>query len=250
MLDAIQTTRRRMLLGLAAASTAAATGASSGGHTATLEDPQLLELGDALPSALKDFKDAETRVKQIEETWGAQWPVPDSEIIRYGSGCKTHRDILGRGVEMPWGKSGVTRVHDLGTPEHFEKSAVWNWKEYERCMGLKSKRGSRGAKLWAERDEAAIEPARAYWSEVERITKASGIEAARKAEDAALETLKKLVGEIILYREQTITGLIIKAQALQAWGEVPTAFQQINSESPNWGDAIASTVIRQTQGDA
>lgn len=246
MLNVIQTTRRRMLLGLAAASTAAATGANAEGRTTAQEDPELVAMGDRLGDALSDYKLATERVRTIADTWGPEWPVPDPAIYRYGEDCKTHCDILGRGVKMPWGNGGIQRVHDLGTPEHFEKSAARYWKEYERCMGFKTQRGAKGAKAWAEHDQAAIKPARAYWSEVERITKVSGIEAAQEAETAAMNSLKELVGQIILYREKTITGLIIKAQALQTWAQVELFFQKFNPEAAIWSEAMSETVLRQT----
>ena len=241
----IQTTRRRMLLGLAAASTAAAAGASAEGQAAQAEAPELIAMGDQLGGALAAYKSAALRVKEIGDQWGPLWPTPADEIIAYGGGSKMHRDIHGRGIRMP-GRYGKDVVY-VGTPESFQKSAERHWANYERKMQTKSQRGAAPFKKWAEQDAAAIRPAGAYWSEIERITEASGIKAATKAKEAASEALRFLVGRIVLFREQSITGLIIKAQAMQAWGEVDSFFRIVNPDGPAWADAMAETIIRQTK---
>lgn len=243
----IQTTRRRMLLGLAAASTAAATVASAEGHTAEAEAPELLSMGDALSDALTAYKDAAARVNRIAEEWGPQWPVPDESIYSHGEGCQPHRDILGNGIHMPWGRNGVTRVHHLGKPEYFEQAAASEWAKYERKMQTKSQRGAAHHRFWAEKDTAAIQPAQEYWSEVARLTEASGIEEAKKAETDARNALQDLVNRIVLFQEMSITGLIIKAQAMQAWSEVDTCWRLFNPHSYEWADAMAETIMRQTK---
>ncbi|OZB12764.1 MAG: hypothetical protein B7X55_13960 [Rhodobacterales bacterium 34-62-10] len=236
-----------MLLGLAAASTAAATVASAEGHTAEAEAPELLSMGDALSDALTAYKDAAARVNRIADEWGPQWPVPDESIYRYGEGCQTHRDILGRGVQMPWGRKGVKRVHDLGTPEYFRRAAASEWAIYDRKMQTKSQRGAWSHKRWAEREFAAIQPAQEYWAEVDRITQASGIEAAKTAMTEARDALQDLVGRIVLFEERSITGLIIKAQAMQAWGEVDAFARAFHLDALAWADAMNETILRQTK---
>lgn len=243
----IQTTRRRMLLGLAAASTAAATGASAGGQATEAEAPELLSMGDSLSNVLSTYRDAAARVKRIADEWGPQWPKPDEAIFSYGQGCETHRDILGRGIETPWGNGETLKCQSLGTPEYFRSAAESDWARYELKMQTKSQRGAKFHKGWAERNSAAIGPAEAYWSEVTRITKVSGIEEAQSAKTAARVALQDLVGRIVLFREQSITGLIIKAQAMQAWSEVDSAFRLFNPNGSAWADAMAETIMRQTK---
>ncbi|MGR3524889.1 MAG: hypothetical protein ACU0CT_02680 [Paracoccaceae bacterium] len=245
MTSFIQTTRRRMLLGLAAASTAAATGASAEGQTAETEAPELIAMGDQLDGFLSAYKSAALRVKEIGDEWGPQWPSPADEIVNYGGGSKMHRDIHGRGIQMPH-RHGKDVVY-VGTPEGFKESSERNWATYERKMQTKSQRGAAYPKKWAERDAAAIGPAQAYWSEVERITEESGIKAAQKAKEESQEALRGLVGRIVLFREHSITGLIIKAQALQAWAEVDRFFRIVNPDGPAWTDAMAETIMRQTK---
>ncbi len=239
----MNTNRRNMLLGLAAASTAAATGTA--GNSAHQEAEELMTMADELDGTLAAYKEADNRVREIAREWGPHWPVPDMRIVRYGEYCKQHRDILGRGIETEWGKSGQMRVQSLGTPEHFEKSARAAQSEYERKMQTKSQRGAKGAKRWADKNAALIEPAREYWSEVERITEASGIEAALAVRAEARDALHEQVGKIMLYPEKTVTGLIVKAQAMQAWETVEPFQRVFNPESLAWAEAMTATVLRQ-----
>lgn len=245
MTSFIQTTRRRMLLGLAAASTAAATGASAEGQAAPAEAPELIAMGDQLGGSLAAYKSAARHVQAIGDEWGPQWPTPADEIINYGGGAKMHRDIHGNGIKVP-GRHGKDVVY-VGTPEDFQKSSERHWAMYEHKMKTKSQRGAAYPKRWAEKDTAAIRPAQAYWSEVERITKASGIEAAKIAKTEAIDALRDLVGRIVLFQEQSITGLIIKAEAMQAWGEVEEFYRLFNVNAPVWADAMTQTVLRQTK---
>ena len=245
MTSFIQTTRRRMLLGLAAASTAAATGADAEGQAAESEAPELIAMGDQLSDVLAAYKTSAHHVTQIGDQWGPLWPTPADEIVWYGGGSKMHRDIHGRGIQMP-GRHGKDVVY-VGTPEGFQESAERRWANYERKMQTKSQRGAKSDKFWAEKATAAIRPAQAYWSEVERITEESGIKVAQKAKEESQEALRGLVGRIVLFREHSITGLIIKAQALQAWGEVDSFFRIVNPDGPAWTDAMAETIMRQTK---
>lgn len=239
------TNRRSMLLGLVTATTAAVTGNTASGAPTTNEAPELLALADQLEGTLQAHMKAKEEVARIVSIWGPQWPKPDSRIIRYGADCKTHRDIEGRGIETEWGP-GIMRVQDLGTPEHFEKSAAHYRDVFERKMKTKSQRGAKGARKCAERDAALIEPARAYWTEVDRIEKASGIKEALETVSSTRDALKKLVGDILMFHERTITGLIIKAQAMQAWSNVDRFDQSFNIDAVKWADAMSETILRQT----
>ncbi len=96
-----------------------------------------------------------------------------------------------------------------------------------------------------EREAALIKPARDYWAAVERVRVASGVEAAQSKKAKALAALQAIIGQIMPYEERTITGLIIKAQAMQAWGQVDTIAKHLTPESWTWADDMAATIIRQ-----
>lgn len=240
MTDLENATRRSLLMGLAAATAASAAGAQT-----AAENPTLIALGDALPTVKGDFVAARERLAGIVAEYAPQWPVPDEKIIRYSTGSKAYRGIDGRGIEMPWGKGGCTKVPDLGTPEVFERSYAAHMAEAQRCAKLKSKRGMKAQLAWAEKDKEALPLSRAYWAAVDRIEKASGIEAAQADKTAAREKLAAHITAIMNVEERTIEGLIIKAQALDAWSEVGAFWRGINPDAAMWADSITAAIMRQ-----
>jgi len=237
---------RRSFVAALAASLSSVTVARATDSDAALENPDLIALSDRLPATLQTYKDAAARVQQIADTWGPQWPTPDPEIIWYGNGSKRHADLLGRGVETPWGKGGIMRVQNLGTPEGFEASYHSHKKEADRKSKFKSQRGMKSELRWAESSKARIEPARAYWSEAERITALSGIEDAQALETKARDALRELVGAILTFEELSPMGLAIKAQALTAFVELPPFWQMANPDAPKWMAGLANTLTRQS----
>lgn len=237
--------RRSFVAALAGSLTAAAASQASGREVVS-EHPDLLAMSDRLPDVLRRYRDAANRVRSIEQTWGPQWPTPDPEIFWYASGSETHRDILGRGIETPWGKGGLKRVQSIGTPEVFQASYESHMREADRRSKFKTQRGMKTELNWAESARARIEPARAYWSEVERIKAASGIDDAIDAEKAARNGVRELVGEILTFEERGPIGLGIKAQALAAFIELPSFWQVFNPETPRWLAGLAATLSRQT----
>ncbi len=241
-------TRRHMLLGLAAAATTATATSATGPTTGPKESPELLALADKLEPISQAQRDALAARDVIVKEWGPQWPVAPREIIWYGAGSKKHADITGAGIATEWSKSGLTRVQNLGTPEGFAASRDSHLREYERRNALPSKRGAMQFKTLADRDAALIEPARAYWAEVERITEVSGYEAARTRAEAAALALKEIVGAIVMFEERTIAGLVIKAQAMQAWSYAPLFQRALDLDVTKWADAMTATIIRQAGG--
>lgn len=247
MIDRISAalSRRRVLVGLGAAC-AAATVAPDAGVASAIENPELIALGDALPSAVKTYIEADTKVAQIVKEWSPQWPEPAPEIIDYRDGSKTYRGIDGIGIELPWGKGGMARVPELGTPESFKSAAEHHQIRANRKAATKSQRGLKFHEVWVKRSNDAIAPARAYWMEAERITAASGIDSAQKAKKEARDALRAIVGAIMATEETTIAGVIIKAQALTAWGHVEILYQALNMQGQEWAESLAGAIMRQS----
>ena len=248
MIDRISAalSRRHVLLGLAASATAAtATGATA----APQENPELVALADDLPAILAAYVAARENVAWIVAEWSPQWPVPDPAIVRHGDLCKPHRGLDGAGIatRMEW---GATAINSLGTPEHFEASTAYHERMAAMKAETKSRRGVKFHATWAEKDRAAIAPARAYWGEVERITTASGIEAATAQRTATADALHDQVDAIMRADDWTITGAIIKAQALGAWAEVDQFRRTLNPEGPAWADQLAASILRHAGGAA
>ncbi len=241
--------RRRMLLGLATATAAAATGVTTSGAPAQQEAPELIALADQLDGTLAAYLAAVARVERIAKAWGPQWPVPVEEIQRWTGSSERYVDILGRPTELPapWGK-GDKRLVNVGTAECFKNDAAKHRAEYERKMKTKSQRGAKPHKLWMEQSAAAVAPASAFWAEVKRINEASGIKAAQAEQTATRDALQSLVSRIVLFQEHTVAGLVIKAQAMQAWGNVDAFTRAFNLEATAWADEMAATIVRHVGG--
>lgn len=235
--------RRNLLLGLAASATAATSTGAKGSSAAPQENPALLALADELPEIAGAYKVARDEVDQIVKAWSPSWPVPAEEVFSYGSGSKTHRGIDGEGIKTTRFRD-MSDVYRLGTPEMFAENAKGHEKRIAEIEKTKSKRRMEFHQLHAGRDRAAIEPARAYWSEVDRITKASGIEAATAKREAALESFREQVDKIMGTEDWTITGAVIKAQALAAWGEVDRFMVIFNARGHVWAKELSSSILR------
>lgn len=244
MLDRISAalSRRNLLIGLAASATAAA--AVSEAAAAPQENPELVALADALPPVLAEYVAAREAVRAIVAKWSPQWPVPGEEIIRYGNDCKDYRGLDGVGIELPWGKGGLKRMPQVGTPESFAADAARCEKEAARCAALPSKRGLKFATFHATQSRAAIEPARAFWAEVDRIKAASGIEAAQAREEAAAKALVQAVDQIMAADDWTISGAVIKAQALGAWGELDRPVRLLTMREADWAQSLAASILK------
>ena len=239
--------RRNMLMGLALSATAVTMADAS---TSPQENPELVAMADDLPAVLAEYVAARDNVKAIAAEWSPQWPVPSEDIYRYSANSKQYRDILGRGVEMPWGKGGLKNVPQLGAPEAFEAEAIRHEAEAIRRAATKSQRGMKYNAAWAAKCRAAIEPARAYWSEVDRITALSGIESAQARKEAAGSALKAAVDQIMMADDWTIAGAVIKAQALSAWAEVEHIHRTLNDRGAHWADALAASIVKHASATA
>jgi hypothetical protein len=135
----------------------------------------------------------------------------------------------------------------LGTPEVFEANVKHEEAAAARCASHKTQRKMKFHLHWAEHERARIEPARAFWSEVDRITKASGIEAAKARREAAECALKTAVDQIMTADDWTIAGTVIKAQALGAWAEASYIARGFNDRGPAWADLLAASIIRHSR---
>jgi hypothetical protein len=238
--------RRAMLLGLAASTTAAA----AAGATPLLpaEHPDLLALADRLPTAERALLDAQAAVTAIAERWRAAWPVPDPRIRMLGEGLEEPQLLQPSASPVSVGQA--RRMNGIGTPEMFRASAERHRKQAERAAQTRWKRNLQFHLDRAARDEAAIEPARAYWSEVERITRASGIGAARDTLAHSRRALRDLVGCIVTFEERTALGLVLKAQAVAAWASVEPVSRAENPDATLWSEQLAASIIRQSRSNS
>jgi len=86
----------------------------------------------------------------------------------------------------------------------------------------------------------------AYWSECESLKEAFNADAVIEHERSTREALHANVDAIMSAPEKTMAGVVIKAQALAAWGKVPRWYLLFNLRAPDWADEMASAIIRQS----
>lgn len=235
---------RRSFVAALAASLTSATAAQASGRHSMPEHPDLLAMSDQLPGVLQSYKDAASEVQNIAKTWGPQWPKPNPEIMFGGGFGHRHADILGRGIRVPDKYTKKPIVHYVAKPDELQRRLDGHISEAERTSGFKRKGRMEHYLRMADETRQKIQPSRAYWAEVERITSASGIEAAKAEQERAREALMQLVRRILTFEEQSALGLGIKAQALAAYSELPRLWQALAPDLPNMLMGLSDTLSR------
>lgn len=247
--------RRRMLLGLAAASTAAAaTANATAGPTATAaENPELLRLAEELPAVLDRYHAAWKHQRDTKAKWAPQWPSAPDEITQPGS----------KGAWGGWEKTFEGAARKRPNEEHPRQlipshSFRWQVRRAERVLRSKrlqttgSKDGRTREQWEAEvaRDKRCLALAEAYEAETKRISEASGYEASWKAHHAATDALVDHVARIMAESDHTMEGLIIKAEALEAWNSVEWWQRAMKPAAADWHGKIAASVLRHAKAAA
>lgn len=246
----IHTNRRALLLGLAAASTAAATGgaAATVGHIpavdgAATENPELLRMAEELPGLCSEYRSAREAYEAIVTDTKPIWPMAPDEIFWLGWEGDLERDVTGAALVRP----GEEEAHRIGKPSAF----VWEQECCREAMQKKSMMRSKRERAYRREKLAAAEKAEKmaedYWAACERVRQASGIEPARERKAAAREALREHVSAILAGREQSMAGVVIKAQALAAWGEVELFHRMLNPHGDEWASHISASIMRQAE---
>jgi len=84
--------------------------------------------------------------------------------------------------------------------------------------------------------------ATAYEAEKARTLKVSGYKAADERMHAARKALGGLVDAVMSQPETTMAGVMVKAQAMAAWGKLPPFWTML--EGHKWGVALAASIMR------
>ncbi|TPK04590.1 hypothetical protein FJ872_27405 [Mesorhizobium sp. B2-5-9] len=237
--------RRRLLLGLAAASTAAAVTVAPRAHSATIaENPELVRLGNAFPAIAEEHRAAKEARSKIINKWSKLWPSAPDEILIGGShGRVIERDLTGCGVYRNGKTVGIVTCDDLD----------WYIGRAKRILKGKSidKRAVCGlpnrASWELHLDELVAEygVAAKYEAEQTRILKASGYKAANERRTKASTALVAAVDAIMAQPETTMAGIVIKAQALAAWGRYADQWERyLTKEAAAWAPSLAAAVLR------
>ncbi|RWO57433.1 hypothetical protein [Mesorhizobium sp.] len=235
--------RRRMLLGLAAASTAAAaiTAASAAG-CASVENPELVRLGNRLPEAAAEYRAALEEIEWIAAEWKHRWPLaPDEITLARGSYTDAERDIVGRLLKRP-GEEQARCVRDVEN-----LTAILGW---DRPLRKNASEGMRARRAdWLVRRKHELKLGKAYHAETARLRKASGIELAKARAAAAKKSLSDLVTAIMEQPGTTMEGMLIKAQAVATFNKAIA--RKYPFEAELWAAQLAASVLQlASAGDA
>ncbi|PSJ57402.1 hypothetical protein [Pseudaminobacter soli (ex Li et al. 2025)] len=247
-----QINRRRLLLGLAAASTAAATGTVAlAAEAAPAENPELIRLGEELPGIVEEYQTATTVRRAIIKKWLPKWPVAPDELLGSWSGFGSRnieRDLLGRGIDRE-NSYGEKRCREIYTTKDLQRSLEWADQGVRRA---RTDRTRANAIEKRNKDAALLVVAKRYEATCQAIRDASGYEAANARREAVTKRLLTHVEKVLLEQAVTMAGVIIQAQALVAAGGIKPLYRwsaEATSEV-NWSERLAASILRQAEGGA
>lgn len=245
--------RRRMLLGLAAASTAAAT-ATAAVAPAVAENAELLRLAKELPVLVDQYHAAWKHQRDTETKWEPLWPVAADDITEHGNGS-----LYGNPLERTFQGAALRRLGEEH-PRRLIPPYSFRYQVHRATRALKSKKLQRLGTLdgrtraeWETEladDKRCLALAEAYEAETKRISEASGYEASWRAHHAASNALAAHIALLMAEPDHTMEGLIIKAEALEAWNGVEWFQRATRPAAADWHGQIASSVLRHAKSGA
>ena len=210
-----------------------------------------MRLGDLLPAAEAEFTEAQRSYWEVVERVGealAAGPRCHCEAVSglpaHGSGAFAAFAILA---------DGSTGTHDAAHAS--DPRSLWGVGDFESAIAridndMRRKRikhpltSAQIMEMEAERAILADKSALAldYEAAKERVLRASGYSAANARLQAARKALSEVVGAIMAQPEQSMTGIIIKAQALSLWGRNPQHILHVPAWE--WPHQFAASVLR------
>ncbi|MER8797850.1 hypothetical protein NKH75_27270 [Mesorhizobium sp. M0984] len=239
--------RRRLLLGLAAASTAAAglTVAPPAHSAAQAENPDLIRLGDALPLVEAEYVKAHKAERAVLAEWSPRWPLAPACLI--DGGDEVDRKLSGWAFEATncYGEvrsQKIASVLSLGfgieLARHVLKGKAID-KRKIRGLDRRGWEGSLAQSLRLRKTAETLEAKRA------RIKKASGLASAKAQTKAAFDRFAETVKETMGHECATMDGVVIKALALDAWSRHADRYDVFLTQGAStWGQQLAASVLR------
>lgn len=252
--------RRRLLMGLAAASAAAGvvaiqTGPAEGSPAIPAENANLIRLGDLLPDAERSMLDTETAYWAIARKWESRWPLaPDALDVGYFDQRREEKGLRGIAILPDGSVDRASYSEHRANPRLPRPRSIHKSDELREDIARIDRAAKRSRpkhpltvaelmEMEAERamlcDKLAL--ALEYEAACDRVRKASGIVEARARKEAAHKALGVLVGQIMGEASVTMAGVIIKSQALSAWGKAP--YHQFHIEGMSWPQDLAAEIL-------
>jgi len=229
--------RRALLASLAAATTAAAGGASA--SVSISENPTLLALGDKLAAAIAEYWEAVEARDWIIAEWRHRWPLAPDQITMTGKWptSSEEKDMAGRPIIRP-GEERPRRVFTL------QELNQWVGFVKHRIARTKSDRLRTKGVADLAKCRKDLEKGEAYWGEIDRLREVSGLNSAKQRIETARELIEKIAAEVMAEEARTMEGVVIHAQAVEAWA-VAWGFITLPDDNPlKFGARLASTIMR------
>lgn len=251
--------RRRLLLGLAAASASAAAIPSAVALEATAEpeNPELLRLGDQLAAVGEEREAAVDAYWAIVRKWNRRMPrAPEALDREYRAEHAWERDIVGTPLlpngsayEYPrWEDRHAARDQPIPCAPYTARELERRARDIESTMKRKRPRHPLTPdQLMAMEAERAtvldlLPIARRYELDRARWFEASGYAAAKERKEAAEKAVKAVAVAILETEEITMTGVLIKAEAMALWHEDPLA--RFDSAIGGHALKLANSILR------
>ncbi|RWP56501.1 hypothetical protein [Mesorhizobium sp.] len=236
--------RRRMLLGLAVASTAAATAVTvaSAAGCAPVENPELIRVGNRLSDASAQYLAALKEIEWIAAEWKHRWPLaPDEITMPRGYYIDGERDIAGRLLKRP-GEEHVRCIRDVRN-----LAAIVATDRPLRHNASEAMRARRAH--WLARAKRELKIGKLYQVQTARLRKTSGMDLAKARAAAAKKSLSDLVTAIMEQPGTTMEGMLIKAQAVTTFNKAMARKYPLEGEL--WAAQLAASVLQlASEGDA
>ncbi|RWO24972.1 MAG: hypothetical protein EOS08_16215 [Mesorhizobium sp.] len=228
--------RRRMLLGLAVASTAAATAVTvaSAAGCAPVENPELIRLGNRLSDASAEYLAALEEIEWIAAEWKHRWPLaPDEITMPRGNYLDGERDIAGRFLRRPGEELRCVRdVRNLAAIVATDRPLRNNATE-----AMRARRAN-----WLATAKRELKIGKLYKVQTTRLRKVSGMDTAKARAAAAKKSLSDLVTAIMEQPGTTMEGMLIKAQAVTTFNKAIARKYPLEGEL--WAAQLAASVLQ------
>ncbi|GAB5447165.1 hypothetical protein [Gymnodinialimonas sp.] len=231
--------RRTLLSGLAVSAAASIGVGSASAAGQPQESQKLLSLSDQLEPISAEHDAAKSDYDRMISAARRVWPRAPDDAKFFGAGSEPEVFIDGSSYA---GAPGVL------TDAAMDLHAEGQMREINRLIAgggpRQAMRAERMTKLLTD-FEKRRDPARIYWAEVARIRRELDFERLKKRYRSAEVALRQHVHSIMTTREETLMGVVIKAQALESWSRACPFRKGFNEFASDWSDEIAGAITRQ-----
>jgi hypothetical protein len=195
---------------------------------AALENPQLVSIGKALPSAMNEYRAALASYRAAVEAFNRIKPeIPQALICGWPDETGL-RYYAARALDLD--------ENEIFAPGSSECLQVLSAKQMREDLAEYSPRSKLGKKL-----RHHLEIAERYEADYQQALEASGAEPARDARKVAARAVELMADTAGKTEAKTMHGIVVKAQAFKALGEVE-GYTQFNRATFCYGEQLLSEI--------